>query len=87
MSVQKLAKFMQKPRSVTIGHKTITPVIISDSKGEYLKSQIIHPEYRNIIWWCKRGTTIDQSLRWLSSNIDSKIQQLGNIYLYVWLGT
>jgi hypothetical protein len=87
MSVQKLAKFMQKPRSVTIGHKSKAPVIISDSKGEYLKSQIIHPEDRNIIWWCKRETTIDQSLRWLRSNIDSKIQQLGNIHFYVWLGT
>lgn len=87
MSVQKFAKFMQKPRSATVGQQTITPVIISDSKGDYLKAQIIHPEDRNIIWWCRRGITIEQSLCWLRSNIDSKIQQLGNIHFYVWLET
>ena len=63
------------------------PVILSDSKGNYIKDQVHHQEDRQIVWWNKRGTNINNSLHWLEKNIKSKIKELGNIHIYIWLGT
>lgn len=87
MSNITLVKSMQKPRSLTEGNRFITPVMLSDSKGEYIKTQVLHHEDRNIVWWCKKGDTIEKRLRWLGTNISDKINRLRNIHLYVWLGT
>jgi hypothetical protein len=40
-----------------------------------------------IVWWCKKGAKIEGSLAWLKRNIDRNLQNLGDIALYVWLGT
>jgi hypothetical protein len=36
---------------------------------------------------CKKGAKIEGSLAWLKRNIDRNLQNLGDIALYVWLGT
>ena len=87
MSETRLTKFLQLPWHPSVGTKHITPVIISDSKGIYLKNQIQHPEKQNIIWRCKKGASIEERLHWLGANIDSEIKELGNIHVYIWLGT
>jgi len=87
MSEKKLRDYLQTPRSPTVGSRALRPVILSDSKGNYLKDQVHHPEDRQIVWWNKRGTNIKNSLHWLEKNIKSKIKELGNIHIYIWLGT
>ncbi|CAC5418220.1 unnamed protein product [Mytilus coruscus] len=87
MSEKKVRDYLQTPRSLTVGKRYLRPVVLSDSKGVYLKDQVRHPEDRQIIWWNKRGTNIQNSLHWLEKNIKNKINELGNIHLYIWLGT
>jgi len=87
MSEKKIIDYLQAPRSITIGTRFLRPVIISDSKGVYLKHQIRHPEDRQLVWWNKSGTTIERELHWLGEHIHDKIRELGDIHLYIWLGT
>jgi hypothetical protein len=65
----------------------LRPVILFESKGDYLKDQVLHPEERQIVWWNKRGTDIKHSLHWQEKNIKSKINELGNTHLCIWLRT
>jgi hypothetical protein len=86
MSENKLIiKFNNKPREDIKGTKILTPVVLSHSKGNWLKQQISHPSERELKWWCKCSSKSDDSLRWLRRNIKNKIHHLGNISLYVWL--
>jgi len=87
MTENKLIKFNNKPREDIKGTKILTPVVLSDSKGNWLKQQISHPSESELKWWCKCSSKSGDSLRWLRRNIKNKIQHLGNISLYVWLGT
>ena len=54
------------PRSENVGTLKNIPVVLSDSKGRYLKDQTVdkHPE-RKIVWWIHPGTTVQQNLQWL----------------------
>ncbi|CAG2201358.1 unnamed protein product [Mytilus edulis] len=87
MSETKLVKFLQTARKPLAGTQQLTPAILSDSKGSYLRDQVVNKSDRNIIWWCKGGATIDDRYHWLKSNIVKKIEQLGNISVYIFLGT
>ena len=82
MSEKRIIDYLQSPRSITIGTRFFRPVIISDSKH-----QIRHTEDRQIVWWNKSGTTIERELHWLGEHIHDKIRELGDIHLYIWLGT
>jgi hypothetical protein len=72
MSEKKIRDYMQTQRSPTVGNRFLRPVILSDSKGDYLKDQVFHPEDRQIVWWNKIGTNIINFLHWLEKNIKSK---------------
>lgn len=88
MSLSKLQKFINSPRPTVTGQRQKVPVLLSDSKGVHLQEQATHhPVERQIEWWCKKGSTIKNSITWLKKNIERKIYFLGNISLYVWLGT
>lgn len=64
-----------------------TPVLLSDSKGSYLKDQVtINPE-TFIKFWCKSGATAEDRLQYLKQNLEAHIETYTNITLFVWLGT
>ena len=86
MSEEKIRDYLQTQRTPTVGNRFLRPVIISDSKGDYLKDQILHPEDRQLSGGTKEEPT-KHFLHWLEKNIKSKINELGNIHLYIWLGT
>ena len=65
----------------------MTPVIISDSKGLCLKGQSIDQASRQIKWWCASGAKTQDRLKWFQSSIAENIKSLGNLSIYVWLGT
>jgi len=67
--------------------KTFIPVVLSDSKGGRLKSVVTNRVEQNIVWWNKSGDTIQNRIIWLRENLHHKKRLLGNIHLYVWLGT
>lgn len=87
MSESKLIKFLQKPLVNAKGKLQRIPVILADSKGFYVRDQVNNQIDRNIRFWCKGGSRIQDSYNWLKRNINSKIQYTGDIHLYVWLGT
>ena len=88
MSEVKLANYLSKSNfNPPIGPRQFTPVILSDSKGKYLKDNIVNSFDNNIVWWCRSGANIEDSFKWLKANIDNKLKTLVKIRLYIWLGT
>lgn len=65
----------------------LVPVIITDSNAKYIKIYCTNPTENSIKWWFKPGQNSTQDLAWLRDNLETKIQHLNNISLYVWLGT
>ncbi|CAC5417514.1 unnamed protein product [Mytilus coruscus] len=86
MSIKKLNDYLKKPDPPIKGGKTLTPVLFSDSKGNYLERQIRPGISREIKFWSEKGRTTKKGVQWLRDNIDTKIGQLDNISIYVWLG-
>lgn len=61
------------------------PVVISDSKGNYLKQQCSSEIENTVVWKCKSFQTSTLGLELLSKEIDDLIQEY--IWLHIWLGT
>ena len=91
MSSKKLQKFLNKPvgRIKPTDRNIKTPVILTDSKGIALQNltKSTNPVEKKIKWWCKRGATVQDRYDWLKKNLETEIALIGNIHLYVWLGT
>ena len=87
MTENKLRKFISKPREPPSGKRTHQPIILTDSKGNYLKKYACHDVEKQIVWLPKSGAKIEDSTQWLKSNISKKIINYGDIWLYVWIGT
>lgn len=67
---------------VTEGEKQLT-----DSKGRYLRELYNSDIEREIIWWDYSGRTTSKGYSWLVDNLDRQITHLGNVHVYIWLGT
>ncbi|VDI59864.1 Hypothetical predicted protein [Mytilus galloprovincialis] len=83
MSEGKLKKYLKIPLPPIIGKKLLTP----DSKGFGLWDQVSTQIELEIRWWCKSARTSQKDFTWLQQNIAQNIERIGNIHLYVWLGT
>ncbi|VDI08651.1 Hypothetical predicted protein [Mytilus galloprovincialis] len=64
----------------------MSPSLIA-SKGFSLRNNIVEQFDNNIVWWCKQSVKIEQSYSWLKRILPTKLYQLGDIALYIWLGT
>ena len=61
------------------------PVVLSDSKGFYLKQ---HLDFPNNIQWCsKRGATTVEQFNYLKPTLQILLQKYSKITVFVWLGT
>ena len=88
MSEKKLKNYLDKHSIAPPAVKsTRRPVILSDSKGTYLKSNITEYHHQNILWWCKGGAKIEDSYSWLKRNLAARLYEIGDIALYIWIGT
>ncbi|VDI02194.1 Hypothetical predicted protein [Mytilus galloprovincialis] len=89
MSNSKLVKFLNNTKEQPTTQKKYTPVVFSDSKGNWLKNHVnrSHSVEKEIIWWCKSGAKIADRLKWLQTTLNIKTRELGAIWIYVWLGT
>ena len=90
MSVTKLTKYLSNNPPVVIpthSSKISVPVVLSDSKGLCLQSKVSSRVENNILWWSERSRTTQAGSEWLKENLPNKIRLLGNIHLYIWLGT
>lgn len=89
MSTQaKLQKYVDRP-IVFHGRLRKQPIIIADSKGNYLRQHgsDIFQSFCHIEFECKGGARFAEYYNWLNRNLTSKVNQFGNIVLFVFLGT
>jgi hypothetical protein len=86
MANNKLRKYLKK-MPVTEGEKQLTPCILTDSKGRYLRELCNFDKEREIIWWEYSDRTTSKGYSWLVDNLDRQITCVGNVHVYIWLGT
>lgn len=65
----------------------VTPMVLTDSKGSYLKSEVSTAIESSVIWWYNSGWNSDTGLGYLTRNVTAAIRTYGRIHVYVWLGT
>ncbi|CAG2254280.1 unnamed protein product [Mytilus edulis] len=87
MSERKLEKYLKRKLPEITSEKSSTPILISDSKGNYLKTHTETEIYHEIRWYCERGRSTIAGYSWLESNIQRLTDRLDSIHVYVWLGT
>lgn len=84
----KLQKYIERPLYFN-GRLKCKPILIADSKGNYLKSHsdIISNFGYSVEFVCRGGARFQDYFHWLRYNLENKVNQYGNIVLYIWLGT
>lgn len=86
MSLNRLDKFVNTVDSdQEHTHLSWKPIIISDSKGRYLKPY--DTPSSQILWENQGGRSSEQAKHWLSRNIDQLVRQHNKIHLFIWVGT
>lgn len=87
MSNSKLLKYLERP----LEFKSLVsrPVLISDSKGVYLKRHLdlLKKGILFVQFECRPGARFADFYPWLKKNLSNLVQQHGWITLYIWLGT
>lgn len=88
MSQHRIKKYVESPLHYTSRIRS-KPILISDSKGNYIKSHsdLIEDFGYSIDFVCRGGATFKDQYHWLERNLEKKVQYYGKIILYVWLGT
>ena len=87
MTEKKLQKYLKRKLPPIIGHQTLSPIILTDSKAKYLIDYCTSEIELQIKWRFRGGRNSSQGFNWLQQNLDKEIGHLDNIHLYVWLGT
>ncbi|CAC5411035.1 unnamed protein product [Mytilus coruscus] len=87
MSFSKLAKEIDKLRTVSRVALSKTPIILSDSKANYLSNEIQRGFELDIVWWSEAGASTRDQYNWLKDHLERDLRQFGSVVLYVWLGT
>ena len=84
MSERKLQKYLRRFTCTLPNHLAKTPVVITTSKGNYLKQECSEGK----IVWCNRpGARTIQQLVWLERNLNNLVRDHGKLMIYIWLGT
>lgn len=87
MNERKLREQINKLRVDPLVTPVRTPVLLSDSKGFYLKGQVRANPERFIEFWGNRGDNSDDCLNFLRNHLASEVQRLQHISLFIWIGT
>jgi hypothetical protein len=89
MSERRLTIQLQRPKEAVVDALEWTPVVLSDSKGKYLKNQTSATDYpeNSILWWTRSGADTDSLYQWIKQGLRRQLSNHGKIHLYVWSGT
>lgn len=87
MTEKKLRDYLKSRPATPTTPKILIPVVYSDSKGQRLKNQVLHPLEQNVVWWGDSGDTLEKAIDFLRQKLPIKIPLLGQIHLYILLGT
>ena len=85
--VNKINKQLQKPAVRAEGICIRKPVVISDSKGNYLKDWCYTNEECEIKWICRNGGCTARIFDWFRGNLDNLIKEHKKVAIYIWSGT
>ena len=80
-----ISKLKQKLSPTVYINKTA--IVLTDSKGKYLKRERELPVENNLQFWHKSGASTYSGLKYLRDNIDDAVRRCRHIIVYVWLGT
>ena len=88
MSKHRVLKYNKRPTNFR-GPLRYKPILLSDSKGNYLRefSDLIENEGYSIEFNCRGGLRFLDQYFWLRNNLRRKICKYGHITLYCFLGT
>ena len=88
MSKHRVLKYNKRPTNF-IGPLKSKPILLSDSKGNYLRefSYLIENEGYSIEFICRGGLRFLDQYFWLQNNLRKKVDKYGYITLYCFLGT
>ena len=89
MSLSQLEKYLREnPVIAPTTPQKRTVILVSGSKGNYLKRHIsrIHPE-KNIIFESKGGRNSKQAVDLIAANVQNYRRKYSNILLILWTGT
>lgn len=93
MNSKKLNDYLIKTRGLCddLPEQKSTPLIISDSKGDYLQRQSkrfdANEIEKSVVWLTKKGRNSEDTVEWLISNYEYLHDKYGNFTLYIWTGT
>lgn len=89
MSLAHYSKYLHKADSLDrdLPSRKRTAIVLSDSKGNYIKQHVTNRVEQDIIWCCNKSQTSEAGLHWLFANIDKKLERYGELSIYIWLGT
>ena len=68
--LQKYDDYLNKTLPPVVGSKTLTPVILTDSKAKYLIKHCSSIVESQIRWRFRSGQSTERGFQWLSRNID-----------------
>jgi len=89
MSEGKLLKYLDKTKDIKSSVISLKrqPIVLSDSKGNYLKTFADSGFEKDIVWCCKGGASVNQSFDWFVTKAQQLYKKYGKFELFVWLGT
>ena len=73
LEIKKVEEYLEKELGKTKQTKYQRLVLLSDSKGNYLKTEVeeINPQNIEFIWWTQRGRNTKNGVKFLNQNIHS----------------
>ena len=77
MTERKLQKYLNKTLPPVVGSKTLTPVILTDSKAKYLIKHCSSIVESQIRWRFRSGQSTERGFQWLNRKLDREIGSLG----------
>lgn len=88
MSKHRVVKYNKRPNNFG-GPLKYKPILVSDSKGNYLKqhAHIIEEKGYSIDFACRGGLRFLDQYCWLKNNLKRKVNIYKHVVLYIWLGT
>ena len=86
--VQKsIRRFYIDPKEVQNRKTLRKPVILADSKGNYIQRQITSEHCLNTKFFCHKGWTIQECINWAEKHLPNKFDKEEKLSFYIWLGT
>lgn len=91
MNVKKINDYLESFESVSLSRdlpqRQLTPIIISDSKGNYLKRVASNQIEKGIVWKNRKGQTACDGIEWAIRQVDNFRFNYGRFELFIFLGT